>query len=101
MAAGDGGKALGVAFSNPVLDGFSVSGVISADSGSAKLGFYGVTAVVQPAAATQTTLTATWIACSTAQGFGFLTSDQVISVIAAIQQIQSVLKTLGLWKGSA
>lgn len=101
MAAGDGGKALGVAFSNPVLDGFSVSGVISADTGTAKLSFFGVTAVTQPAAATQATLTATWVQCSTATGFGFLTSDQIISVIAAIQQIQTVLKTLGLWKGSA
>jgi hypothetical protein len=64
-----------------------------------KLSFYGVTAVVQPSGATQTTITATWITISS--GFGFFSSDQIISVIAAIQQIQTVLKTLGLWKGSA
>lgn len=66
-----------------------------------KISFYGVTAVVQPSGATQTTITATWVTLSGGTGFGFLTSDQIISVIAAIQQIQTVLKTLGLWKGTA
>lgn len=68
-------------------------------STSDKISFYGVTAVVQPSGATQTTITATWVTISS--GFGFFSSDQIISVIAAIQQIQTVLKTLGLWKGSA
>ena len=67
-----------------------------------KISFYGVTTVVQPSAATQATITATWVTISDgAQGFGFSTSDQIISVIAAIKQIQHALKTLGLWKGSA
>lgn len=100
MAAGDGGKALGVAGSNPTLDGFKVTSVIEADNATTKLAFFGVTGVTaQPAAATQTTIVATFITISS--GFGFTSSDQVISVIAAIQQIQTVLKTLGLWKGSA
>lgn len=64
-----------------------------------KISFYGVTTVVQPSGATQTTITATWVTVSS--GFGFSSSDQIISVIAAIQQIQTVLKTLGLWKGAA
>lgn len=101
MAAGDGGKALGVAFSNPTLDGLLVTSVLSAENSTLKLGFYGVTAITQPAAATQATLTATWVLCSTSTGYGFFSSDQIISVIAAIQQIQTVLKTLGIWKGSA
>lgn len=99
MAAGDGGRALGVAMSNPALDGLKVASVIEAENASLKLGFFGVTAVVQPVGATQATIVATMIAISS--GFGFTTSDQVVSVIAAIQQIQTVLKTLGLWKGTA
>lgn len=63
------------------------------------VGFYGATPIVQPSGATQTTITATWVTISS--GFGFFSSDQIISVIAAIQQIQTVLKTLGVWKGSA
>lgn len=102
MAAGDGGKMTGVAQSNPTLDGFNVPSVLSADSGTTALAFFGVTGVTaQPSGATQTTITATWVTLSGGTGFGFLTSDQIISVIAAIQQIQTVLKTLGLWKGSA
>lgn len=102
MAAGDGGKALGVAMSNPTLEGFKVPSVIEADTNSAKMAFFGVTAVTQPADATQATITATWVTISDgAQGFGFQTSDQIISVIAAIKQIQHALKTLGAWKGSA
>lgn len=71
---------------------------LTTSSGS-KVGFFGVTPVVQPVGATQATIVATMVAISS--GFGFTTSDQVVSVIAAIQQIQTVLKTLGIWKGSA
>jgi hypothetical protein len=99
MAAGDGGRALGVAQSNPLLDGLKVTSVIEADNATVKLGFFGVTPVVQPVGATQATIVATMVAISS--GFGFTTSDQVNSIIAAVQQIQTVLKTLGLWKGSA
>ncbi len=99
MAAGEGGKTLGVAVANPTLDGLKVASVIEAEASTAKLAFYGVTAVVQPSGATQATVTATWVTISS--GFGFSTSDQVISVIAAIQALQTCMKTLGLWKGSA
>jgi hypothetical protein len=63
------------------------------------LGFFGVTPQAQPANASQATITATWVAISA--GFGFLTSDQAVSIIAAVKQIQFTLKTLGLWKGAA
>lgn len=66
-----------------------------------KISFYGVTPIVQPSAATQATLTATWVTLCAGGGFAFRTSDQIISVIAAIQQIQTVLTTIGIWKGSA
>lgn len=105
MAAGEGGRALGVAMSNPTLDGVKVPGVMSAEGQGSftTLAFFGVTgATSQPAAATQATITATWVTISDgAQGFGFQTSDQIISVIAQLKQIAHVLKTLGLWKGSA
>lgn len=64
-----------------------------------KLSFYGVTPVVQPSGATQATITTTWVTISS--GFGFATSADVISIIAAVQAIQTVLKTLGLWKGTS
>lgn len=75
------------------------SPVTIGNAATSLVGFYGATPIVQPSGATQTTLTATWVTISS--GFGFFSSDQIISVIAAIQQIQTVLKTLGLWKGSA
>lgn len=87
------GRALGVLQSNLTgLDGL-------ATTVGSKVGFFGATPVVQPVGATQTTIVATMVAISS--GFGFTTSDQVVSVIAAIQQIQTVMKTLGLWKGLA
>lgn len=79
----------------------TVDGTHFGQSTADKISFFGVTPVIQPVGATQTTITATWVTLSGGTGFGFLTSDQIISVIAAIQQIQTVLKTLGLWKGSA
>ncbi len=80
--------------------GQNASGGMSFGASTSELiSFYGVTPVAQLSGATQTTIVATFITISS--GFGFTSSDQVISVIAAIQQIQYVLKTLGLWKGSA
>lgn len=64
-----------------------------------KISFYGVTPIVQPSSAVEATITITWVAISS--GFGFQTSDQVVSLIATFKHIQSVLTTLGLWKGSA
>lgn len=81
-----------IGLGSPITVGTSTTSLVA---------FYGLTPVVQPAAATQTTITATWVTLSGGTGFGFLTSDQIISVIAAIQQIQTVMKTLGLWKGTA
>ena len=64
------------------------------------IGFFGVTPVTQPTASSQTTITATWTSVCNGTGYTFRTSDQIISFIAAVQQIQTVLTTLGLWKGS-
>lgn len=100
MAAGDGGKTLGVAVANPTLDGFKVASVIEADNASLTLAFYGVTAVVQPASAAQTTTAATWVTvCATKAAFA--SSDDATTFINAVKQVQTVMKTLGLWKGTA
>lgn len=93
MAAPVGtGRALGVAQSVVELDQITVPS-------DGKIGFFGVTPSARLADATQATITATWVTISS--GFGFQTSDQVISVIAQLKQIAYVLKTLGVWKGTA
>lgn len=83
------------------LDMGAPDGAILGQTTSAKVGFWATTPVVQPTGATQATLTATWVTLSAGSGFGFSSSDQIISVIAAIQAIQTALKTTGFWKGSA
>ncbi len=86
------GRALGVAMSVQEFDQITVPV-------DGKVGFFGVTPAAQLAAATQATITATWVSISS--GFGFQTSDQAISMIAVVKEIQHVLTTLGLWKGAA
>jgi len=66
-----------------------------------KIAFFAATPVIQPVGATQATITASWVTVCAGNAFLFGTSDQIISVIAAIKQIQTVFLTLGLWKGSA
>ncbi len=66
---------------------------------SSLIAFYGVTPVAQIAGAEQATITATWVSISS--GFGFQTSDQIISLIAQVKMLAYVMKTLGLWKGTA
>lgn len=61
-----------------------------------KLGFYGTTVASRPAVTYNATITAAMVTISS--GFGFVTSDQVVSVIGAIKDIQHVLTTLGLWE---
>ena len=74
----------------------NAEGVIFPDT---KLGFFNTTPAARPDVANSATITATWVTISDgAQGFGFSTSDQIISVIAVIKQMQHVLTTLGLWE---
>lgn len=77
----------------------SSGGDVLGPATTSKIGFYGTTPVARLTGATQATLTATWVTISS--GFGFSSSDQIISVITAIQQLQNLATTLGLWKGSA
>lgn len=71
-------------------DGMNIGG----DS-TEKLAFWGATPAARQSVTYNATITATWVTISS--GFGFQSSDQVISVIGAIKDIQHVLTTLGLW----
>ena len=100
-------------------DGFNVG-----QSATSKVGYYGVTPVVQPSSASQAAVTATAVtaigtttlsAANTSAVFGFSSStagnalvtrvDQLQVDVAAsvvlLNQIRSELVTLGLIKGSA
>ena len=80
--------------------GANASGGMSfGQSATELISFYGVTPAAQVAGAEQATITATWVTISS--GFGFSSSDQVISIIAQLKMIAHVLKTLGAWKGTA
>ena len=102
MAAGDGGKALGVAVSNPTLDGFAVASTIGADGLNAKLGFYGKASapIVQPAATNQAAPASTAPVSISATQWGFSTSTQAAALVAFVVQVQADLVALGLIKGS-
>jgi hypothetical protein len=91
MAIVGNGRALGVAMSNPTLDGLKFQ------TGS-EIGFFGVTQVTQPANAAQAALTVT---TATVCGFGFPNATAFNSFIAQLENIRASLVTLGLLKGSA
>lgn len=98
-AIGDG-EQIGDGNTNERLNvGRSGQAVMVQPSTSGSLGFFGVTPVARPASAEQATITITWLTISS--GFGFETSNQVISLIASFKAMQSLLTTLGLWKGTA
>ena len=81
--------------------GSNASGGMTFGSGTSELiSFYGVSPIAQPASATQTTTAATWVTvCATKAAFA--TSDDAVTFINAVKQVQTVMKTLGLWKGTA
>lgn len=90
----------GVYTSKADLDEGTITGltVFGTATGST-VGFFGTTPAARPNVTNNATITATWVTISDgAQGFGFSTSDQIISVIAVIKQMQHVLTTLGLWE---
>ena len=81
--------------------GSNASGGMSLGSSTSELiSFYGVTPTAQLSLATQATITASWVTVCASKG-AFSNSDQIISVIACIKEIQHVLTATGLWKGAA
>ena len=101
MAAGDGGAAVGVAMSNPSLDGVLVQNVVSAEKVTAKLGFYGATPGTQPASSSQAAAASTAVVSISATQWGFSTSTQGNAVVTLVNRLRADLVTLGLIKGSA
>jgi hypothetical protein len=83
---------------NYLFNGDSTDGIQLAGSGDDKLGFYGVTPVVQPTGAAQAALTLT---TATSGGFGFSTATAFDAAVAQLEEIRASLVALGLIKGSA
>lgn len=100
MAAGDGGRALGVMQSNPTLDGLKVASVLDLDGANLKAGFYGVTPVVQPTTSLQAAPASTAPVSISATQWGFSTSAQAQAVLTLVTQLRADLVTLGIIKGS-
>lgn len=70
---------------------------IGADDGS-YVGFYGVTAIVQPSNAAQAALSLT---TATGGGYGFSTATAFNAFTAQLENVRASLVALGLLKGSA
>lgn len=69
-------------------------------STSELISFYGVAPTLQLSASAQATTAASWVTiCGAKAAFG--TSDDAVTLLNTIKNIQHVLKTTGLWKGSA
>lgn len=81
--------------------GQNASGGMSFGSSATELiSFYGTTPTAQISAAAQATSAASWVTvCATKAGFG--SSDEATTFFNTFRNIQHVLKTTGLWKGSA
>lgn len=85
--------------SNLVQHELSPDGVEVGQSATDKVGFFGVTAVVQPSDANQA---AVGTASATATSpYGFATSTQADAIVTLVNQLRSDLVSLGLIKGSA
>lgn len=88
-------KAVGVAFSDPQLDG----AVIGTTTGTA--GFFGATATTRPASASQAAVATTAPVSISATQWGFSTSTQAQTLIDSHNAVRAALVSLGIIKGSA
>ena len=75
------------------------TGEVLGAAATSTIGFYGTTPIAQRTSAVQTTIS-TSAPVAISSGFGFATSAQMISLLAAVAEIQATLTLLGLWKGS-
>lgn len=90
------------------LDNLPTEGTVLGQTVSAKVAFWGATAVVQPAASAQAAVTATVTTTTpTITAFGF-TSAQAGQIITAVNENQALVSALrtalvnaGIMKGSA
>ena len=76
----------------------SPDGAMIGQSATEKVGFFGITPIVQPADAAQGALTVT---TATTAGYGFSTSAGFNAFIAQLENLRAELVLLGLIKGSA
>lgn len=91
------GRALGVAESNPTLDGVTVSGDSQIGTATThKVGFYGTAPVTQPTSASQ----ASAVFTKKITGVGFTTSAKFLAFVALVMAIRTALVSQGLIKGS-
>ena len=82
---------------NYLFNGDSTDGIQLAGSAADKLGFYGVSPIVQPSGSAQAALTLT---TATSNGFGFSTATAFDDAVAQLEEIRASLVALGLLKGS-
>lgn len=105
MAAGDGGRALGVSMSNPTLDGLKVDQVIDADRVAATLGFFGATPITRPSGTSQGALSTGNVTSVTVTGTSITTTGVVAGfqtlaqVTAALTAINSLITEMDATKG--
>lgn len=88
-------KAVGVAFSDPQLDG----AVIGTTTGTA--GFFGAAVTTRPASASQAAVTTSASVSISATQWGFATSTQADQLVNSHNAIRAALVSLGIIKGSA
>jgi hypothetical protein len=81
-----------------VVDYGPADGATFGKDTSAKISFYGVAPVTQPASASQAALTAT---TGLTAGVAFSTTTAFSAFVAQVEEIRASLVELGLLKGSA
>ena len=82
---------------NYLFNGDSTDGIQLAGAATDKLGFYGVSPIVQPSGSAQAALTLT---TATSSGFGFSTATAFNAAVAQLEEIRASLVALGLIAGS-
>lgn len=75
------------------LSALDSDGIVLGQSATDKIGFYGVTTVVQPAAVTAVTTTGS---SSTTNAYGYTTAAQADAIVTAVNLLITRLQTLGL-----
>lgn len=81
------------------LDNGNDDGTVLGQSASEKIGFYGVTPIVQRSGAAQAAVGTT--AATTSTPWGFSTSTQADGIITLLNELRASDVALGLIKGSA
>lgn len=92
------GEQIGDGNLNEALSVGRAGQTVNLGGSGAALGFYGKTAITQPASADQAALTLT---TATSNGFGFSTATAFSAATAQLEAIRAALVNVGILKGSA